>query len=49
MRPFKFSHTINHLSFGRDQKHDYLSKLFGEGKHTDFAPYDGIEIKQKGV
>lgn len=44
---FLFSHTINHLSFGRQHRNEYISNMFGEGTHTDFAPYDGHSEVQK--
>jgi len=40
-RKVKLDHTINHLSLGREHKNFYISKVFGEGNHTNFAPYDG--------
>lgn len=44
---FPFSHTINHLSFGREHRNEYISNIFGPGQHTDFAPYDNTYEEQK--
>mmetsp|Transcript_19528 Transcript_19528/g.35708 ORF Transcript_19528/g.35708 Transcript_19528/m.35708 type:complete len:310 (-) Transcript_19528:2060-2989(-) len=45
VRKLRLSHTINHFSFGKVYKNDYITKTFGAGDHTRFFPYDSLTMK----
>jgi hypothetical protein len=42
LKSLKFSHTVNHMSFGHHVNNEYISENFGIGAHTNFAPYDEL-------
>jgi hypothetical protein len=42
VKGLRLSHTINHLSFGKVYKNDYILRTFGPGEHTRFFPYDSL-------
>jgi hypothetical protein len=50
MSKVSFAHTIHHLSFGPGMLNQSIVRKFGQGSHTNFAPYDGLaEDAQRGV
>jgi len=46
LNKLKFSHTVNHLSFGQLQEYKEIYRTFGRGDSTNFSPFNGYKMEQ---
>lgn len=49
LKQVRLSHTINHFSFGKVYKNDYILRTFGAGDHTRFFPYDSLTMTAPSI